>query len=206
MPRLLRIDSSARLTGSVSRELGDRFENAWRARGASFSVTRRDLVADPVPQIEQATIAGFYTAPNDMTPDLRAATALSDKLIAELKSADELLITAPMYNFTIPAALKAWVDQVVRISETFSYDGQNFKGLVTARRATVISAYGAGGYLAGGPLASADFCFTYLKFVLSFLGVAQIEQIGVEATTGDAAAVARQVELAGSKIVSAAAA
>jgi FMN-dependent NADH-azoreductase len=206
MPRLLRIDSSARFTGSVSRDLGDRFEEAWRARGAGFAVTRRDLGAVPVPQIVQATIAGFYTAANDMTAELRAATALSDTLIAELKSADELLIASPMYNFTIPAALKAWIDQVVRINQTFSYDGQNFKGLVTARRATIVSAYGAGGYLGGGPLASADFCFTYLKFVLNFLGVPAVEQIGVEATTGDAATVNRQIELACSRIVSAAAA
>ncbi len=57
-----------------------------------------------------------------------------------------------MYNFTIPAALKAWIDQIVRINQTFSYDGVSFNGLLTARRATVASAYGAGGYLAGGPL------------------------------------------------------
>ncbi|MBR0927834.1 NAD(P)H-dependent oxidoreductase [Bradyrhizobium diazoefficiens] len=196
MPVLLRIDSSARLQGSVSRDLGDGFEAAWRARGSDFRVTRRDLAADPVPQITQTTIAGFYTAAPEMTAELRAATALSDMLIAELKSADEVLITAPMYNFTIPAALKAWIDQIVRINQTFSYDGTNFKGLLTARRATVASAYGAGGYLAGGPLGGADFCFNYLKFVLGFLGVAEIQQIGVEATTGDPADLARQVEQA----------
>jgi len=196
MPVLLRIDSSARLQGSISRDLGDGFEAAWRARGSDFRVTRRDLAADPVPQITQTTIAGFYTAAQEMTAELRAATALSDRLIAELKSADEILITAPMYNFTIPAALKAWIDQIVRINQTFSYDGTSFKGLLTARRATVASAYGAGGYLAGGPLGGADFCFNYLKFVLGFLGVAEIQQIGVEATTGDPADLARQVEQA----------
>jgi len=196
MPVLLRIDSSARLQGSVSRDLGDGFEAAWRARGREFVVTRRDLATDPIPQITQATIAGFYTADNDMTAELRAATALSDRLIAELKSADEILITAPMYNFTVPAALKAWIDQVVRINQTFSYDGTSFKGLLTARRATVASAYGAGGYLGGGPLGGADFCFNYLKFVLSFLGIGNVGHIGVEATTGDPADLARQVEQA----------
>lgn len=206
MPVLLRIDSSARLSGSHSRELGDRFEVAWRACGAGHSVLRRDLAAVPVPQIEQQTIAGFYTPPQDLTAGLRAATALSDELIAELKAADELLITVPMYNFTVPAALKAWIDQVVRINHTFSYDGQAFKGLLTTRRATLVTAYGAGGYLEGGPLGQADFCATYLKFVLGFLGVRSVEHIGIEVTTGDAAALARQIAQAGARAALAAAA
>src|SRR5260221_587896 len=194
MPLLLRIDSSARRCGSVSRDLGDRFEAAWRDRGSDFGVASRDLAADPVPQIGQETIAGFYVARHDMTADQRAATALSDALIAELKSADELLITVPMYNFTVPAALKAWIDQIVRINHTFSYDGQSFKGLLDVRRATLVSAYGAGGYLGGGALASADFCTTYLKFVLGFLGVAAVEHVGIEATTRDPAALAEHLD------------
>ncbi len=200
MPLLLRIDSSARRCGSVSRDLGDRFEAAWRDRGSDFGVASRDLAADPVPQIGQETIAGFYVARHDMTADQRAATALSDALIAELKSADELLITVPMYNFTVPAALKAWIDQIVRINHTFSYDGQSFKGLLAVRRATLVSAYGAGGYLGDGVLANADFCVTYLKFVLGFLGVATVEHVGVEATTGDTAALADHVGQVGRRL------
>ncbi len=205
MPHLLRINSSARRAGSVSRDLGDKFEAAWRARGAGFSVAQRDLADGSVPQISQATIAGFYTAPSDMTAELRAATALSDTLIAELKAADELLITVPMYNFTVPAALKAWIDQIVRINHTFSYDGQRFQGLLTARRAIVISAYGAGGYL-GGPLAPADYCVAYLKFLLGFLGITNVEHIGVEATTGEVAGLTRQLDQASGRITVAAAA
>lgn len=205
MPRLLRIDSSARRDGSVSRGLGDKFQAAWLARGADFSVTRRDLADAPVPQIEQATIAAFYSAPHEMTAELQAASLLSDTLISELKAADELLITVPMYNFTVPSALKAWIDQVVRIDHTFAYDGHSFKGLLTARRATVISAYGAGGYL-GGTFATADFCVTYLKFLLGFLGIADVEHIGVEATTGDAAVLAGNFEEAGARVAVAAAA
>ncbi len=206
MPHLLRIDSSARRDGSVSRDLGNTFEAAWRARGAEFSVARRDLADASVLQITELTIAGFYTAPHDMTAELRAATALSDALIAELKAADELLITVPMYNFTVPAALKAWIDQIVRINHTFSYDGQSFQGLLAARRATIVSAYGAGGYLGGGALATADFCVAYLKFLLGFLGIAAVEHIGIEATTGEAAGLARQIDQAGVRISVAAAA
>jgi FMN-dependent NADH-azoreductase len=192
MPCLLRIDSSARRDGSVSRDLGDAFEAAWLERGLNFTVVRRDLADSVVPQIAQATIAAFYAPPGAMTDDLRAASALSDTLIAELKSADELLITVPMYNFTVPSALKAWIDQVVRINHTFAFDGTGFKGLLTARRATMISAHGAAGYL-GGAFAAADFCNPYLKFLLSFLGITTVEHIGVEGTTGDAVVLAKQI-------------
>jgi len=205
MPVLLRIDSSARRVGSISRDLGDRFEAAWQARGADFAVVRRDLAADPIAQIVQETITGFYIAPHDMTDELKAATALSDALIAELKSADEMLITVPMYNFTVPAALKAWIDQIVRINHTFSYDGVSFKGLLGMRRATLVSAYGAGGYLGDGTLAGADFCTTYLKFVLGFLGVAVVEHVGIEATTGDASALAEHLDRARGRAAAAAA-
>lgn len=206
MPQLLRIDASSRLAGSHSRELADQFERAWRARGLGYEVVRRDLVATPIPQIEQLTIAGFYTQADQMTPELRLATALSDELIGEVLAADELLIATPMYNFTVPSALKAWIDQVVRIGKTFAFDGANFQGLVKARRAVVISAYGAGGYLKGGPFAAADYCGPYLKFLLNFLGIANVESIAVEATVGDAAALAAATSAAKGRIALAAAA
>jgi FMN-dependent NADH-azoreductase len=203
MPRLLRIDSSARHEGSISRDLGNRFEDVWRARGAEFSVIHRDLSDAVVPHIAPSTIAAFYSPLGKMTPELRIASALSDTLISELKLADELLITAPMYNFNIPSALKAWIDQIVRINHTFAYDGQSFRGLLTTRRATVISTHGAAGYL-GGSFAGADFCSPYLKFLLAFLGVAKVEYIGVEGTTGDVADLAKQIAEAGASAATAA--
>lgn len=200
MPHLLRIDASSRLTGSTSRDLGDAFAQAWMARGPAYTVQERDVIAQPIRHISQTTIAGYYTPGDQMTAELREATALSDALIAELQQADELLITLPMYNFSVPSALKAWIDQIVRIGHTFAFDGQNFNGLVKAQKATIITAYGAGGYLNGGPFAGADFCGPYLKFLLGFLGVKSIEQIAVEATTGDAAALAAEVALAKGRI------
>ena len=195
MPNLLRIDSSARSTGSYSRRLGDAFEAAWCARHPGASVIRRDVAAEPVPHIADATIAGFYTPPEAMTPELRAATALSDELLAELMAADVLLITTPMYNFSIPSALKAWVDQIVRIGHTFSYDGANFTGLVTGRRAVVACAYGAAGYGEGGPLAAYDLLHGYLQLLLGFLGFTDVIFVSTEATTAEAAAAeARAIE------------
>ena len=186
MPNLLRIDASARAEGSHSRMLGDAFETAWRARHNGGHITRRDLAHQPVPQIDEITIAGFYTPPEAMTDALRSATALSNRLIAELNAADEVLVTTPMYNFSVPAALKAWIDQIVRINRTFSYDGENFTGLITGRRATIAIAYGAGGYSEGGPLAALDLALPYLKTLFGFLGFTDVRFVSIEATTGDA--------------------
>ena len=193
MPTLLRIDASSRNTASHSRALGDAFEAEWRALHPDAAIVRRDLAAEPVPHIADATIAGFYAAPEAMTPELREATALSDALIAELTVADVLLITTPMYNFSVPSALKAWVDQIVRIGRTFSYDGANFTGLVTGRRAVVACAYGAAGYGEGGPLAAFDLLRSYLQLLLGFLGFTDVRFVTAEATTADEATVAANV-------------
>lgn len=185
MTTLLRIDASARVEDSYSRQLGDSFEASWRTRHPSGAVVRRDLARAPIPQITSETIAGFYTPAEAMTDALRDATSLSDALIGELQAANALLVTTPMYNFGIPAALKAWVDQIVRIGRTFSYDGANFTGLVTGKPVTIAIAYGAGGYGEGGPLAALDLVRPYLATLFGFLGFTEIRLMGVEATTGD---------------------
>lgn len=191
---LLRIDASARIDGSHSRALGDAFEAAWHARRAQGQIIRRDLAREPLPQIDNLTIAGFYTPADAMTDELRAATKLSDGLIAELQSAGELLLTTPMYNFAVPAALKAWIDQIVRIGHTFGYDGSNFTGLVTGKRITIAIAYGAGGYGEGGPMAALDMVRPYLQALFGFLGFTDIRFAAVEATTGEAGALARSLD------------
>lgn len=194
MPTLLRIDSSARHVGSRSRQLGDEVEAGWRARYPAGTVHRRDLATDPAPQITESTISGFYRPQDGLSEELRVATALSDTLIAELRAADVLLMTAPMYNFTVPAALKAWIDQIVRINRTFGYDGTSFTGLVTGKRLIVTCAYGSGGYLADGAMAAFDLLQAYLKLLFSFLGFTDIHFIGVEGTAGDDAALAASTE------------
>jgi FMN-dependent NADH-azoreductase len=198
-PTLLRIDASARHEGSHSRQLGDLVESAWRARHAGGRVLLRDLAAEPLPHIDAATITGYYTPPDQLTPSLRAATALSDRLISELQSAHTLLITSPMYNFSVPSALKAWVDQVVRIGHTFAYEGGAFRGLVTRPRAVLTLSYGAPGY-AAGPMASMDHLQPYLASLLGFLGITQVDVVSVEATTADADTVAAQAAAARRRI------
>lgn len=203
MTTILRVDSSSRTTTSQSRALGDYFEKTWHARNPGARVVRRDLVTEPIPQIADQTIVGYYTPTEQLTAELRAATALSDRLIAELQSADILLLTVPMYNFSIPSALKAWIDQIVRIGRTFSYDGKNFSGLVKVKHAYVICAYGAEGYTGGGPFSTFNFLEPYLKSLLGFLGISDIQFFAVQATTTDSAMVAANMDIAKHQIVTA---
>lgn len=152
---LLRVDASPRLQPSVSRRIADAFEASWLQGQRDARVVHRDLALQAVPHLQAQTVVGFYTPTEALDDDLRRALVVSDTLIAELQAADTLLISTPMYNFTVPSVLKAWIDQVARINSTFAYDGTGFSGLVRTRRAVVIAAHGLGGY--SGYLAGVDF-------------------------------------------------
>lgn len=196
MTLLLRINSSSRKTGSHSAAVADHFEACFRQRHPGCRVITRHVADGSIPIISQKTIEGFYTPPEAMSAELLEATSLSDELISELQEADTLLIAAPIYNFTVPAALKAWIDQVVRIGHTFAYEDGRFSGLARTRRAVVVCAYGAEGYLDGQPFAAANFVEPYLRFLLSFLGIRDIRFIAVQGTTADPKTVAAHVDAA----------
>jgi FMN-dependent NADH-azoreductase len=193
-PILLRIDSSARNAGSVSRRLADAAEASWLAAHPGGTVKRRDLARDPIAHIGDATIEGFYAPDEAIDARLRAATAQSDELIAELSAAHTVLVAAPIYNFSVPSSLKAWIDQVVRIRRTFAYEDGQFRGLVLGPRAVLALAYGAGGY--AGPLAQMDHLRPYLTSVLHFLGIEDVRVVAAEATTGPDAQAGLQAALA----------
>lgn len=182
MTRLLRIDSSARHTGSHSRGLADYFENAWRRRHPSGEIVRRDLAAEPIPHIDAATIAGFYAS--EHTSETRAATRLSDTLIAELLAADAVLLSVPIYNFSVPSALKAYFDQVVRIGQTFGYDpDRGLFGTIASRPVYVATSYGASGYT--GALRAYDYLEPYLRSLLGFLGLSDLRFFAIQGTSLD---------------------
>lgn len=180
-PILLRIDASPRLEPSFSRRVGDAFEAAWQEAHRGRPVIHRDLALQPVPQLHANTVTGFYTAADQLDDDLRRAVAVSDTLIAELQAAETLLISTPMYNFSVPSALKAWIDQVVRINSTFAFDGTGFTGLASPRRAVVIASHGLGGY--SGELQGVDFLGPLLRAVFDLIGVKDVTIITVENTS-----------------------
>ncbi len=196
MTTLLRIDSSTRVDGSHTRALGDAAQAQWQAANPDGDVITRNVPDGSIPYISQNTIAGFFTPPGDQTPEMKEATALSDQLIAELNAADLLLITAPLYNFGVPAALKAWVDQITRIGHTFSYTDGAFQGLAKTTRAVVICGYGSGDYLAGQPRAASNFLEPYLRFLLGFIGIEDVQVVSVQSTAADADTVAHNMDKA----------
>jgi FMN-dependent NADH-azoreductase len=192
--KLLRIDASSRTEGSVSRALADYFLERWQALHPEDQIVVRDLAQTVVPQLEPLAYDGFYTAEVERTPAMRAALAWSDRLIAELKAADVLLLTVPMYNFTVPASLKAYIDQVVRIHETFGYDAERgLYGLLEKKQAFVIITKGL--VYSEGPLVAYEFLEPYLKALLTFLGIAEVVFITAEATSLPAREQNRQAAL-----------
>ena len=162
---ILRIDTSARSSGSVSRDLTDRVI----ARFPEATVTTRDL-APGLPLIDETWVGANFTPAADRTPDQRAGLALSDELIAEVEAADTLVIGLPIYNFGVPATLKAWVDQVARAGVTFRYTENGPEGLLQGKRAIVIVA--SGGTEAGSEI---DFATGYIRHVLGFVGITEVE-------------------------------
>ena len=163
---ILRIDASARREGSVSRDLADRIVARF---GPDVHVARRDL-AGGLPLIDEAWVTANFAPAPDRSDKQRAALALSDTLVAELKAADTVVIGLPIYNFGVPAALKAWVDLVARAGLTFRYSEAGPKGLLGGKRAIV--AVASGGTEAGSEM---DFATGYIRHVLGFIGITEVD-------------------------------
>lgn len=179
---ILRIDSSMRHAGSVTRTLADKLVARLTAEAPGTRVIRRDL-AEGVPVIDEAWIAANFTDPAERSPAQRAALAESDRLVAELRQADTLVIGLPVYNFAVPAALKAWIDLVARARETFRYTEAGPEGLLRGKRALVVVA--SGGVQVGSAV---DFATPYLRHALAFMGITDVEFIPAERVAVDAEA------------------
>ena len=175
MPTLLNIQSSPRGANSLSRTVSQDFVAAWQTKHPDGKVVLRDLAANDLPFVSLQWIAGIYSPVEALTPDMRRALAVSDELIAELFAADEILIGAPMYNFAVPANLKAWIDMVVRPRVTHTGPPAR-TGLVTGKRCKIVIASG-GSYDAGLPAAASDYESGYLRRILGFIGITDIEVI-----------------------------
>lgn len=165
MPTLLHIDSSAVADGSVSREVTAAFRAAWLAEHPEGTVIHRDLAADPIPHLDAHGIKAGFVPVEGRSPEQAAAFALREELMAELEQADAVLIGAPMYNFTIPSTLKAWLDQVILMGRTAGEE-PTAKGTPV----TVVAARG-GSYAPGAPREPYEFVTTYLEKVLTMLGL-----------------------------------
>ncbi|MFK5950294.1 MAG: NAD(P)H-dependent oxidoreductase [Methylococcales bacterium] len=190
MSHMLRIDASSRNQGSFSREFADVFQENWLKANQSGKIVTRDLTKDKVPHIEENTIIGFYTPKDQHTQELSHATELSDKLISEIEWADVILISTPMYNFSVPSVLKAYIDQIVRIGQTFDFDPEKgLLGLLENKKAYIVTSSGA--VFSDGSLDVVNFLSPYLKSVLGLIGITDVEIISIEGTSTDESALNR---------------
>jgi FMN-dependent NADH-azoreductase len=186
MSNILRVDASARNAGSTTRQLADQLVARLVEQGYGASVTIRDLAAAPPALLTEDWVGANFTEDNDRNPDQKAALAASDTLIAELEAADTVVIGVPLYNFGIPAALKAWVDLIARARRTFRYTETGPEGLLKGKKAYLVVASG------GVPVGSDyDFATGYLRHVLGFVGITDVTVIEAGQQMMDGEAVTR---------------
>ena len=181
MTRILRIDASQRRTGSASRALADRVVEALLAK-APAEVDRLDLAETAIPPVTEAWIAARMATPDAQTPEHREILAGSDALVAQLQAADFLVVASPVYNFGIPAPLKAWIDMIARPRITFRYTENGPEGLLTGKKAYL--ALASGGTVMGG---KGDFASPYLKHALGFVGIDDVTAIAAPKATDEEA-------------------
>lgn len=182
MPTLLQIDSSSMGSdASVSRQLTAEFVRQWLQANPDGQVVTRDLLTTNLPLVTADWIAAAHTPESSRTPQQKHVLAVSDALIQELQSADEYVIGVALYNFSFPAAVKLWIDQVARAGKTFSYQDGKPVGLLTNKKATFIVASG-GVYDAGTPMAAMNFAEPYLRSMFGFLGVTDTRFINAGGT------------------------
>src|ERR1700740_2351676 len=182
MPTLLQIDASPRGDRSVSRELTRDFAGAWKEANPDGQIIYRDLGHNPVPLVTETFIAAVYTPPATRSPELRAAISASDQLISELQTATDYVFGVPMYNFSVPAGFKAYIDQIVVPGRTYAYaaDGSGSRiGLLKGKKATVIMSRGWL-YRDGSPLSSCNLQESWIRMILGFVGVTDLEFVAAE--------------------------
>jgi len=172
--RVLAVNASGRSAASVTRQLSRDLIAALDDRYGNVEVSSRDL-ADGVPFVDQAWIEANFTPVELRSAEQREALAYSDSLVEELQQADAVVIGAPIYNFSIPASLKAWIDMIARARLSFRYTENGPEGLLKDKKAYIVVA--SGGVPVGSPV---DFATPYLRHVLSFVGITDVEIIAAE--------------------------
>jgi FMN-dependent NADH-azoreductase len=176
---VLELNAAARYDGSISRELVADLVAALEDRFGSVAITRRDL-AKGLPFIDEEWVAANFTPDEERNDHHRRTLAQSDELVAELQENDVLVIGAPIYNFSVPSVLKAWIDMVARARLTFRYTDAGPEGLLTGKKAYIVVP--SGGVSVGSEM---DFATPYLRQALAFLGITDVEFIGAQGADRD---------------------
>lgn len=181
---VLRVDASVRKDGSLSREIGDAFMQALRKTHPTVKLTERDVGLTPPDIITSDWVAAAFTPRDDRSAVQSQRLKHSDQAIAELREAEIILITAPMYNYGMPAGLKAWVDNVVRKDETFTFDLARgdfpLAPVLSGKTLVLATAWGEFGFEPGGVRDGQGHLVGHVKAVSGYLGADRVEHVGVE--------------------------
>jgi len=179
MPTLLHITVSPRGAYSISRQLSEAAVREWKTRNSGGRVIERDLSKTPLTFVDLDWIMGAFTPPEHHNENHKKALALSDELVSELLEADDVIVGTPMYNFAVPAALKAWIDHVVRAGKTFRYTANGTpEGLLAGKNKKVLAIIASGGnYAEGSGMTALDFELPYLRFIFGYMGITDLRFI-----------------------------
>jgi FMN-dependent NADH-azoreductase len=176
MSKFLFVHSSARGSASASRELAEHFKSGLIAKGAE--VKEVDLAKEAPPVLDEQMLGAFFTPSGDQTAQQADTLKTSERFIDELRETDTLVISAGMYNFSVPSTLKAYIDQILRAGRTFQYTDTGPQGLINGKKAVLILS--TGGVYSKGPMLAMDFLTPYLKAVLGFIGITDVEVVLAE--------------------------
>ncbi|WP_414545542.1 FMN-dependent NADH-azoreductase [Nostoc sp. CCY0012] len=174
MANILHIDTSPRGERSISRQLSYELITSWKDTHLNDTVTYRDLGHHPVPHVDESWIAAAFTPPDNRTPELTEAIKLSDSLIDEFLAADRYILGVPMYNFSIPSKLKAYIDQIVRVGRTFAVTDNGYQGLVDSSKKVLVITSRGGSYRPGTPEAAYDYQEPYLRAIFGYMGLTDV--------------------------------
>jgi FMN-dependent NADH-azoreductase len=178
MKAILLIEVSPKGKDSASRSVADTLAARLAGLHPSARLMRRNLAVEHLPHLDGITLRAISTKDPAEAERLKEAARQSDQLTDELLGSDLLVIATPMWNFGIPSALKAWIDLVVRPGRTFSYSDGGVLGLAKDKKAILILA--SGGVFTDGPWRSWDFVEPYLRQILGFIGIEDVQTVRVE--------------------------
>jgi FMN-dependent NADH-azoreductase len=179
MKNILFIQSSPRGSQSYSQKVAQSVVDELEFRHPAANVVVRNLAHNPPPHVGETFVGALSIPPDQRNPEQTAALRLSDVLIDELAAADIVVLAVPMHNFGPPSSLKAWIDHVVRVGRTVSYSERNGpEGALKGKRVILVLA--SGGVYSDGPARPLDFQEPYLRAILGFIGLTDIEVVRVE--------------------------
>ncbi|CAK7255737.1 FMN-dependent NADH-azoreductase [Shinella yambaruensis] len=175
---ILHVDSGILGDHSVSRRLTAAVAAQIKAEQPAATITYRDLVANPLPHLSGAHLMAANAKPEEVHAQIAAEVAESKVVLDEFLAADTIILGVPMYNFSLPSQLKAWIDRVAVAGKTFRYTAEGPEGLAKGKKVIIVST--RGGHYSAGPASAMDHQESYLKVVLGFFGITDVELVRAE--------------------------